>query len=357
MGTSPIVTLEEWLVKAKSSIVASTIPKSPIYHGNMDAYVAVKRLAFFLIFYYQVTMRKHTYIQRIFVIAFVLSFCVVLSHSLSQQETAITVEKVSGEVYCLSVNSVNVTVLKGKDGLLVVDASYPQTAVQLKEGIAKLSPLRIQYLLITHYHGDHTGGNAIVGKEAQIVSHVNCKNTMLANMKPEESEKGIGAPQKTFESDLTIPFEDDEVKMAHFGPAHTSGDAVVIFENAKVLVTGDLFFHGMPPYIDVNNGSDTKNWVTIIETLCEKYPGFKVIPGHGKVTDTAEYLKFADYLKYLRKEVAAAIEAGKTREQAQETIDFSGFSFIEDQGEFLTKKENVGWVYDEMTRKQKEILI
>jgi glyoxylase-like metal-dependent hydrolase (beta-lactamase superfamily II) len=128
---------------------------------------------------------------------------------------------------------------------------------------------------------------------------------------------------------------------------------VVIFEKAKVLQVGDLFFHGMPPYIDVNNGSDTENWVDLIETLCEKYPDFKVIPGHGKVTDTQAYLRFAQYLKYLRKEVAAAIQAGKTREQTQDSIDFSAFSDIKDQGEFLTKKENVGWVYDEMTRKQK----
>ena len=291
--------------------------------------------------------------QRILFIVLILLFFAIPSDSLTQQETAIAVEKVSGEIYCLYVNSVNVTVLKGMDGLLVVDASYPQTAVQLKDEIAKLSPSKIQFLLITHYHGDHTGGNAIIGKDAQIISHRNCKETLVANLKQEETEQRIGVPQKTFETDLTVPFEDEKVKMVHFGPAHTSGDAVIVFENAKVLVVGDLFFHGMPPYIDVNNGSDTKNWVAIIETLCKKYPDFKVIPGHGKVTDTTEYLKFAQYLKYLRMEVASAIEAGKTREQAQKSIDFSGFGTIEDQGEFLTKKENVGWVYDEMTQKLK----
>jgi len=293
------------------------------------------------------------YKPRIFIIALILSCFTLSSESLSQQETAIVVEKVSGEIYCLYVNSVNVTVLKGKKGLLVVDSSYPQTAVQLKDEIAKLSPSKIQFLLITHYHGDHTGGNTIIGKDAQIISHRNCKETLVANLKPEETEKGIGAPEKTFETDMTVLFEDEKVKMVHFGPAHTSGDAVVVFENAKVLVVGDLFFHGMPPYIDVNNGSDTKNWVAIIETLCKKYPDFKVIPGHGKVTDTTEYLKFAQYLKYLRMEVASAIEAGKTREQAQKSIDFSAFGTIEDQGEFLTKKANVGWVYDEMTQKLK----
>jgi cyclase len=270
---------------------------------------------------------------------------------MSQQDAAIAVEKVSGEVYCLYVESVNVTVMKGKDGLLVVDSSYARTANQLLEEISKLSLQKIQYLLITHYHGDHTGGNAIVGKDAQIISHINCQRTMVSNLKPEETEEGIGVPQKTFETELVIPFADEKVKLVHLGPGHTSGDAVVIFPNAKVLVAGDLFFHGMPPYIDVNNGSDTKNWVALIESLCEKYPDFKVIPGHGRVTDTTEYLKFAEYLKYLREEVAAAIAEGKTRKEAQERIDFSGFGDIEDQGEFLTKKENVGWVYDEMIRK------
>ncbi|UCE40362.1 MAG: MBL fold metallo-hydrolase [Candidatus Aminicenantes bacterium] len=298
-------------------------------------------------------MRKHTHFQRLLFIALILPFFIFPSDIKSQQDFAITVEKVAGELYCLNVGSVNVTVLKGNDGLLIVDSSYARTANPLMEEIAKLSPQKIQYLLITHYHGDHTGGNAIIGKDAQIVSHENCKKTMVANLKPEETEEGIGIPQKTFTADLALPFEDENVKLIHFGPAHTSGDTVVIFEKAKVIVAGDLFFHGMPPYIDVNNGSDTKNWVALIEILCEKYPDFKVIPGHGKVTNTAEYLQFARYLKYLRKEVASAIEAGKTRQQAQESIDFSGFSAIQDQGEFLTKKENVGWVYDEMTRKQK----
>ncbi len=297
-------------------------------------------------------MRKHTVIKGLLCFALVLPFFIFPLETISQQDVAISVEKVSGKIFCMDVGGVNVTVMTGKDGILVVDSSYARTANPLLEEITKLSPQKIQYLIITHYHGDHTGGNAILGKDAQIISHDNCKKTMLANLKPEEKEETLGIPQQTFARDLTFPFEDEEVKLVHFGPGHTSGDTVVIFEKAKVLVTGDLFFHGMPPYIDVNNGSDTKNWVDLIEALCKKYPDFKVIPGHGKVADTNAYLQFARYLKYLRKEVAAAIEAGKTREQAQESIDFSSFDYVVDRGEFLTKKENVGWVYDEMTRKR-----
>jgi glyoxylase-like metal-dependent hydrolase (beta-lactamase superfamily II) len=289
---------------------------------------------------------------KFFITFLILAFIAISSGAPSGQETTISVEKVSGEVYCFYVNSVNVAVLKGKEGLVVVDSSYPQTAAGLKEEIAKLSSQGIQYLLITHYHGDHTGGNTVIGKGAQIISHENCKKTLMGNMKAEDTEEGIGIPHKTFTKELAVPFGEGSIKLVYLGPAHTSGDAVVIFEEAKVLAVGDLFFHGLPPYIDVNNGADTKNWISLIHTLCDKYPDFKVIPGHGKVTDTAEYLRFARYLEFLRKEVGAAIEAGKTREQTQESVDFSAFSHIVDRGEFLTKRENVGWVYDEMTRKK-----
>jgi len=298
-------------------------------------------------------MRKYAIFKNLFFVFLVLSLSVVPLYLHSQEPVSITIEKVSGEVYCLYGAGGNIGILKGKDGLLVVDASYARTANDVKNEIGKFSPLNVQYLVITHYHGDHTGGNPIIGRDAQIISQENCRASMMRNLKPEETPESIGVPQKTYEKDMSLQVGDETVKLVYFGPGHTSGDTVVIFEKAKVIHAGDLFFQGMPPYIDVGDGSDTKNWVSIIEQLSEKYPDYQVIPGHGKVTTMKEYVKFADYLKSLREEVAAAIKAGKTREQAQESIDLSKFSNIQDQGQFLTKKENIGWVYDEMTREKK----
>jgi len=298
-------------------------------------------------------MRKHAFFKNLFFVFLVLSVSVGSPCLLSQEPVSITIEKVSGEVYCLYGAGGNIGILKGKDVLLVVDASYARTANDVKNEIAAFSPLNIQYLIITHYHGDHTGGNPIIGKDAQIISQENCRASMMRNLKPEETPESVGVPQKTYEKDMSLRVGDETVKLVYFGPAHTSGDTVVVFEKAKVIHAGDLFFQGMPPYIDVGDGSDTKNWVSIIEMLGQKYPDYQVIPGHGKVTTMKEYMKFADYLKSLREEVAAAIKAGKTREQAQESIDLSKFSDIQDQGQFLTKKENIGWVYDEMTREKK----
>ena len=268
----------------------------------------------------------------------------------AQQEEPITVEKVAGEVYCLYGSGGNIGIYVGDKALLIVDAQYARTADAVMAKIEELSPKKIECLINTHYHGDHTSGNPIIGEESQIVSHENCQKTLLANKKPEETPESIGAPTKTFEREMTIAMGNKAVRLVHMGPAHTSGDTIVIFDKEKVIHAGDLFFHGLPPYIDVDNGSDTKNWIRTIQALAEKYPDFQVIPGHGKVTNMKEYLKFANYLSALRKEVAAAIKAGKTKDATIESIDLSEFSWIEDRGEFLTKKKNIEWVYDEMTR-------
>ena len=298
-------------------------------------------------------MRKFAIFKDLFFVFLVLSLSVVPLCLLSQEPPSLTIEKVSGEVYCLYGAGGNIAILKGDNGLIVVDSSYARTANDVKTEIGKLCANKIQYLVNTHYHGDHTGGNPIIGMDAQIISQKNCRASMMRNLKPEETPESVGVPQMTFEKEMSLQLGDETVKLAYFGPGHTSGDAVVIFEKAKVIHAGDLFFHGMPPYIDVGDGSDTKNWVTVIEQLGEKYPDFQVIPGHGTVTAMEEFLKFADYLESLREKVAAAIKAGKTREQAQESIDLSKFSDIQDQGQFLTKKENIGWVYDEMTKEKK----
>jgi len=294
-------------------------------------------------------MRKIKYI--ILLVVLCLSFSLFSLPLSAQEQTPITIEKVSGEVYCLYGDGGNIGILKLKDSLLVIDSKYARSASAVLEALKKFSPLKITHLINTHYHGDHTGGNPSIGKHATIISQTNCKATLLAGLKPEQTAESIGAPQITFEKEMGLTLEGEDIGLRHFGPCHTSGDTVVVFEKAKVIHAGDLFFYEIPPYIDVKNGSDTQNWILTIHKLAEKYPDFQVIPGHGKVTDMTTFLKFADYLKYLRTKVAAAIKAGKSREQAMESIDLSPFSHIQDRGQFLTKKQNIGWIYDEMTQK------
>jgi glyoxylase-like metal-dependent hydrolase (beta-lactamase superfamily II) len=282
----------------------------------------------------------------------ILGLALVFLPLQSQEQPPISIDKVAGNVYCLYGQGGNIGVLEAGEVLLVVDSQYARNAADVLKAIKQMSTKPVKFLVNTHYHGDHTGGNPIIGKGAEIICHEACRASFLKGLKPEQSEEAMGAPGTTYDEVKSLRVGSENVSLIHPGPAHTSGDSVVVFEDSKVIHTGDLFFHGLPPYIDVADGADTHNWFRTIDTLAKKYPDFKLIPGHGKVTDMKAWLEFSDYLKMLREKVRAAIQAGKSREESMESVDLSGFSDIQDMGEFLTKKNNVGWVYDEMSKQK-----
>jgi len=297
-------------------------------------------------------MKNKTVIKAIFMWVFV---CLVLPLAAEDEKSTLELKKVSGDVYCLSGGGGNIGILNTGDALLLVDAQMDGTAKDALEKIATISAKPVKILIDTHYHDDHTGANEILGKNATIIMHPNCKKALMEGQKEgDEKRYSYLDNVKPWTKDMTLTFDNETVHLLHFGRGHTSGDVVVVFEKAKTVHTGDLFFNKMPPYIDVKNGSDTKNWITTIETLCKKYHDYTFIPGHGNVATAKEYLLFADYLEYLRKEVAAAIKAGKTREQAMKTINTDQFKEIRanEYKKFLTIENNIGWVYDEMTGKK-----
>jgi len=294
-------------------------------------------------------MRKFFIIQSV-ILALILS---TFSMAASEDESsAVSIEKVAGNVYCLYGPGGNIAILKGSDGLLLVDSQIQPGDDKIRDNIKAFSPLPVKYLVNTHYHGDHTGGNEVIGKDAVFIMHPKCKASLLETLKKTNTEAEYVSGIKTWKKGMVLTLGDERVKLLHFGNGHTAGDLVVVFENVKVIHTGDLFFNGLPPYIDVADGSDTGNWIKTIESLCKKYPDYKFIPGHGKVAGTKEYLKMAEYLKYLRKEVDKAILVGKTKEQAVDSIDLDPYKDLKDQGEYCNKKGNIAWIYEEMTRKQ-----
>lgn len=270
---------------------------------------------------------------------------------ISQETGDIKIEEVAGNTYCLYGQGGNIGILVTTEGKLVIDSQYARSAETVLTAIRELSDQKIRYLINTHYHGDHTGGNAVIGSGAEIYSHLKCQESFLAGLKAEDDPASKGAPQLTFEKDAVLQLGNTKVQLRHFGPGHTAGDTVVIIGRDKVIHAGDLFFFGIPPYIDVKNGADTKNWVLTIRKLAEKYPDYQVIPGHGPVTDMKAFLKFAEYIEYLRLQVQASILAGKTEEETLAAIDLGKFSHIKDQGGFLTKENNIRWIYTELKGK------
>lgn len=289
--------------------------------------------------------------NKIIILFLSILLCLVISpFAVAREEITLDLEKVSEDMYCLYGQGGNIGILKTNNGFLVIDSQFEKTAEDVLKKIASLSLKPIKYLVNTHYHGDHTRGNEVIGKNAVIIMHPNCRKSLIENLKAKKTDKEYLSKIKPWIKDMAIKMGDETIRLLYFGPCHTSGDIVLIFEKSKVFHTGDLFFNGIAPYIDVKDGSDTENWIRTIEALCKKYPDYKIIPGHGKVTDTKHFLKFADYLKSLRKEVAAAIKGGKTRKQAMETTNTDDYKGLKEHGNFMTVKNNIGWIYDEMTR-------
>jgi glyoxylase-like metal-dependent hydrolase (beta-lactamase superfamily II) len=283
----------------------------------------------------------------------IVLFMILLPGSVSilaREKIELKVHKVTENLHCISNAGGNIAVLQADRKLLLIDAGHARLADDVSETLYGFSPFPVKMLINTHYHRDHTGGNPVLGKNAVIIAHENCRLSMMAGLQPEESPAGIGIPSETFKTEKEIKWGNETIRLIHFGPGHTNGDIVVIFTKARVVHTGDLFFNGIAPYIDVKNGSDTGNWIKTIRLLVKTYPDFTVIPGHGPITDMKTFLKFADYLEYLRQEVKKTIVAGKTRDQAMESVDVTAYNHLIEHGNFMTRKNNIGWIYDELIR-------
>jgi cyclase len=282
-------------------------------------------------------------------------FCVFVTQYISaQNDSVFDCQRVSGNIYCLYGRGGNIGILATDEGILVVDSQFESTADTVLKIIQKISLQDIKYLINTHYHADHTGGNEKLGEKAEIIMHPNCKLTKKRLLNEAGVKLSFIDRVRNWEKDMAIDLGGETVRLLYFGNAHTSGDLVVVFENSKVIHTGDLFFHGRPPYIDVEDGSDTENWIRIIETLCKQYPDFSFIPGHGEVTDAKHYLKFAQYLKSLRTIVVKSVEAGRSKDQTIESVNldlFSPFFDLKSDSDSIIK--NVGWVYDEIMLHEK----
>lgn len=219
----------------------------------------------------------------------------------------------------------NLAVSAGEDGVFMVDDQYAPLTDKIKAAVAALSPQPLRFVLNTHWHGDHTGGNENLGKAGTlIVAHDNVRARMSTeqfiaafNSKVEPSPKAA-LPVVTFNDTVTLHLNGEEIVATHVPPAHTDGDSVVWFKKANVLHMGDCFFNGLYPFIDVSSGGGVDGVIAVADRMLAVVgDDTKVIPGHGPLANKKDLQAFRDMLAGIRAAVAPMVAAGKTLEQVQ----------------------------------------
>jgi glyoxylase-like metal-dependent hydrolase (beta-lactamase superfamily II) len=160
------------------------------------------------------------------------------------------------------------------EGLILVDDKYQENVADVVEKVKSVSALPVKYLLNTHHHTDHAGGDATFINTTEIIAHRNVRENFLRNKQP-------GAPRVTFTDQASVFLGGAEVRAYYFGRGHTNGDAVIYFPDLRVIHTGDLITEGMP-VMDYNNGASAVEWVTVLDKILA-LDFDVVIPGHGKL--------------------------------------------------------------------------
>ena len=226
---------------------------------------------------------------------------------------------VAGNVHLLEGAGGNIGASAGPDGILIVDDEFLPLAEKIDAELGKLSDKPLVYVINTHIHGDHTGGNPYFGKKAKIIASANLRARLAAQTNAVPS----ALPVITFSHDTSLYFNGEEIKIIAFGPGHTDGDAAVYFTGSKVLHLGDQFVNGRFPYVDVANGGDIKGYLNNIDSILAWVPAdTKIIPGHGVVSSVEDLKKFRDFVAESIAVVQKDIAAGQPLDQIKADPDY-----------------------------------
>ena len=230
---------------------------------------------------------------------------------------------VAGAVHMLTGRGGNIGVSAGEDGILMVDDKFAPLAPKIKEALGSLGAKEpLAFVVNTHWHGDHTGANEIFGKEAHIISHANVRKRLAVTsyvlgrtVKPKAK---VGLPVITYDGSMSVHFNGEEIRVVHYPNSHTDGDSVLFFPKSNVVHTGDLFFSGRFPFVDLGNGGDVEGLAKNIGKLIKQIPeNAKIIPGHGPLSGINELKKYHAMLIETTRIVREQMKAGKTLAQIQ----------------------------------------
>ncbi|MGH1486857.1 MAG: MBL fold metallo-hydrolase [Cellvibrionaceae bacterium] len=233
-------------------------------------------------------------------------------------------QKLSDNIHLITGKGGNIAVSIGEDGTFLIDDKFAPMTDAILNIIKKAGGDTPKFVINTHWHGDHTGGNENLGKKGSIiVAHANVRQRLSEenfisafNMKAPPQPKAA-LPVITFTQELRFHLNNDTIDLQHIANAHTDGDSIIFFQKDNILHTGDLFFNGFYPFIDVEHGGSLKGMLTASEILLKlANDDTKIIPGHGPMATKKDLSDFRDMLDVAYKRLSALKKDGKSLEQA-----------------------------------------
>ena len=292
-------------------------------------------------------------------LAFVLSLFAL--PAFAQQDFSkveIRTEKLSDSVYMLVGAGGNLGLSVGDDAVFLVDDQFAPLTPKIEAAIAKLTSKPVKFVLNTHWHGDHTGGNENLGKAgALIVAHENVRKRMsvenfieFLGMKTQPDPRGA-LPVVTFTTDVTFHLNGDEIFAQHVPNAHTDGDAVVYFRKSDVVHMGDVMFNKLYPFIDTSSGGSVEGVIAAVDRVLPSVgERTRVIPGHGPLANRADLQAYRDMLVKVSGRIRDQLRAKKTLEQVQASKPTAEFDPTWGKG-FLNPDKFVEMLYKNMEKR------
>ena len=215
----------------------------------------------------------------------------------------------------------NIGVSVGEDGTFLVDDQFAPLTEKILAAVRTITPEPVRFIVNTHFHGDHTGGNENLGKQGSIiVAHDNVRKRMsteqvrkILRQDTTPASPPDALPKITFADGVTFHWNGDTIRVFHVDPAHTDGDSIIHFTNANVFHMGDTFFRGRYPFIDVDFGGRVDGVIAAADAvLSMARPTTKLIPGHGELATPEDLRRYRDMLSDIRDRVQTLIDEGKS---------------------------------------------
>jgi len=228
-------------------------------------------------------------------------------------DVSFKLEKLSDNLHVLYGQGGNIAISTGDDGIYIVDDQFAKLSDGIKAQISKLKSGVPEFVINTHHHGDHTGGNE---NFANAGSHVIAHHNVYSRLKEKHGEGSKYLPVISFSKDMTLHFNNEHAQLWHYHNAHTDGDAVIFYEKANAVHLGDIFFNlNSLPFVDVDSGGSLDGVIKAVSDVLSKVDGAtKFIPGHGPVTNKAGLESYLSLLKQARELMINAMVDNKNLE-------------------------------------------